>query len=224
MRVSAIVALVGIAVLAGMWGAAKERSRNADDGWPPQGNSGGESIMPLSRAAVIDVETTGFSPATDRIVAVGVVLVDFSRLDGEFVAGERRTMEITVDPGIPIPWGAAAVHGIRDRDVEGLPAFEDIADELGEFIGDRVVVGHNVAFDIRFLNSEFRRAGARTLEGNETFCTMTHFRQSNPGRGYGLDDVVRALGIEGRAQDRHNALEDAIVTARIAAKLLAASD
>lgn len=240
MRASTIAVLVGTALVVGMWGAATERSRNAGDDWAsrghpggesnagddwaPRGHPGGESIVQHSRAVVIDVETTGFSPDADRIVAVGAVSVDFSRLDGEFVAGDHATMEFTVDPGIPIPWGASAVHGIVDDDVKGLPAFADVAGELREAIGDLVVVGHNVAFDIRFLNAEFRRAGERTLEGNETFCTMTHFGRLNPGLGRGLDDVARALGVEGRAQDRHNALEDAVVTARIAARLLAAGD
>ena len=110
--------------------------------------------------AVVDVETTGLSPRTDRVVEVGVVLLD-DRGEVEF--------ETLLDPGRDV--GPTAVHGIRASDVVEAPAFADVAPYLRSLLAGRVVVAHNALFDLRFLAPEFGRAGL-PVELPPTLCTM----------------------------------------------------
>ncbi|MGY1601651.1 exonuclease domain-containing protein [Geodermatophilus sp. SYSU D00815] len=112
--------------------------------------------------AVIDVETTGLSPRTDRIVEVGVVLLD----DRGEVEAEFETL---LDPGRDV--GPTPLHGIRAADVVDAPAFADVAPHLRSLLAGRVVVAHNALFDLRFLAREFGRAGL-PVELPPTLCTM----------------------------------------------------
>lgn len=101
--------------------------------------------------AVLDVETTGFSPLTgDRIIEIAVVRVapDLSIVD-EFVT--------LVNPRRPI--GRSELHGITEKDVQDAPTFEDIAGDVLERLEDLVIVGHNVRYDRDFLAAELSAAG-----------------------------------------------------------------
>lgn len=81
-------------------------------------DEGMNSFAGIGEAAVIDCETTGFDPGTDRIITVAVIRADFSRLDrGTRLTGDSLVVE--VNPGVPIPEAATAVHGLRDVDVAG---------------------------------------------------------------------------------------------------------
>ena len=170
-------------------------------------------------AAVVDVETTGLSPDRDRIVAVSVLTLDFD----EAARSERiegQTFDALVNPGVPIPKEASRVHGISDADVAGEETFDDIAGRLRDFIGTRPLVGHNVQFDKRFLNTELKRAGQRMLTKNRPYCTQKRFREhmearyGNRRRFWKLDDLLDELGIEGRASNTHNAAEDVLLTTK----------
>ena len=180
-------------------------------------DEGMNSFAGIGEAAVIDCETTGFDPGTDRIITVAVIRADFSRLDrGTRLTGDSLVVE--VNPGVPIPEAATAVHGLRDADVAGWPPFADEAQELRDFIGDRVLVGHNAQFDKRFLNAEFKRAGVETLR-RKAHCTMRRFREeSGQAKGSRLEDVARAMGLDGRRGQAHDALEDAQIAMRIAGR------
>ena len=169
----------------------------------------------FEEAAVIDVETTGLSPERDRIVEVAIARSDFSVL----LRGEKRpyfkTFEARVNPRVPIPKAASDLHGIHDEDVAEEGGFEEVAEELRDFIGDRPVVGHNVGFDTRFLNAEFERANVRGIHENKSYCTMRRFREAFPGEGSSLDAVAARIG-RSRKTEIHGALEDALLTAAVA--------
>jgi DNA polymerase-3 subunit epsilon len=101
--------------------------------------------------AVIDLETTGTDPGA-RIVEIAIVRLE---PDGRTADLHRR-----VNPGIPIPPSATAVHGISDDDVRDCPRFSDIAGEVRRFIGDADLGGYNAdRFDIPILLRELRDAG-----------------------------------------------------------------
>jgi len=102
--------------------------------------------------AVIDLETTGKDAQTDRIVEVGVLKV-FP--DGRKVAHCRR-----INPGIPIPESATAIHGITDSDVADEPSFETVALKLLKFLDRCDLCGFNLKrFDLKLLIIEFNRIG-----------------------------------------------------------------
>jgi len=157
---------------------------------------------PLDRAlAVVDLETTGGSPTRDRVIEIGVLLID----DGLV---SRRWQQL-VDPGMRLPPGIERLTGIRSADLIGAPAFADIADDLIELLSGRVFVAHNAHFDCGFLKAEFARIGGHF--DPDRLCTVRWSRQLYPEvRGHGLDAVCARFGIDNAA--RHRALGDAQAT------------
>src|SRR3954451_9189287 len=102
--------------------------------------------------AVLDLETTGTDTKTDRIVEVSVLkLVPGGQPD-------HRTRR--VNPGVPIPPEATAVHKISDDDVADCPTFRAIAPSLARFLDGCDLAGFNILnFDLRLLVAEYNRAG-----------------------------------------------------------------
>lgn len=92
--------------------------------------------------AVVDLETTGVYPSVDRVVEIGVVLLD----DAGGVEHEFCTV---VDPGRAV--GATSIHGICASDVAGAPPFAEVAPYLAALLSGRVVAAHNALFDLRSL-------------------------------------------------------------------------
>lgn len=179
----------------------------------------------LGEAVVVDVETTGLDKDTDRIISVAALRVDFSAVQPNGDAdAEVKYFTADVDPGIPIHKDASAVHGIRDEDVRGRQSFAEIADDLREFIGDRPLVGHNVAFDKRFLHNELKRSNGTSIWKNKPYCTQKRagyyfWRTKSGGKKPSLDHALKRFGVEGRKQSSHGAYEDALLTLQLAARL-----
>ncbi|HLX93730.1 MAG TPA: 3'-5' exonuclease [Puia sp.] len=106
-------------------------------------------IRPL---AVIDLETTGINLGTDRIVEIAIVKIAPD--------GTKSIKRKIVNPEIPIPQAASAVHGITDEMVKDAPTFKQLANELKQFIENCDLAGYNSnRFDIPMLAEEFLRAG-----------------------------------------------------------------
>lgn len=102
--------------------------------------------------AFFDLETTGVRIGKDRIVQIGVVRL--------MLDGTRERYESLVNPGIPIPAEATAVHGITDLDVTFAPRLEDVADEIVGHLAGCDLGGFNVIrFDVPFLLEELHRVG-----------------------------------------------------------------
>jgi len=100
---------------------------------------------------VFDTETTGFSPANDRLVELDPVKIR----NGE-VLGEKNWL---INPQRWIPYYVQKVHNITPEMVKDQPVFADIYPEFLEFIGDAVLIAHNAPFDIRMLAAEAERNG-----------------------------------------------------------------
>ena len=116
--------------------------------------------------AVVDLETTGLSPATDSIIEIGLVLTG---PDG--VAQRRWSTLVNPGPGPDgdIEVGPTFVHGLVAADLEGAPRLDDVADLLARDLAGRVVVAHNARFDVGFLTRALGRSGhssSQTLRAN----------------------------------------------------------
>jgi DNA polymerase-3 subunit epsilon len=109
--------------------------------------------LKLSRPiAFIDLETTGISLSTDRIVEIAIVKV----LPG----GERVVKRKLINPEMPIPKSATDVHGISDEMVKDAPTFKQVANEIKQFLDNCDFGGYNSnRFDIPMLMEEMLRAG-----------------------------------------------------------------
>jgi DNA polymerase-3 subunit epsilon len=123
---------------------------------------------------VLDLETTGTDPATDRIVEVSAIRVE--------PGGTRGSLTRRVDPGRPIPPEATRVHGISDDDVRGQPTFPALAPELLEYLADADLGGFNILrFDGPLLAREFADAGLDLgLEHRRVLDVMTIFHRKEP--------------------------------------------
>jgi DNA polymerase-3 subunit epsilon len=158
--------------------------------------------------AVVDVETTGFNPDVERIVEVGLVVLDPS-------GQEVDSFCTLVDPGRDA--GPTHIHGITDTMVAGAPTFTGIQPYLAALLSGRVVVGHNVdRFDLAFLRAECRRSGSDGLVPGplptvDTLWVAQHHLDMR-GRAT-LVDCCTHFGLSW--EDHHSALGDARVTAAL---------
>ncbi|NUP11596.1 MAG: 3'-5' exonuclease [Polyangiaceae bacterium] len=108
-----------------------------------------------SAIAFIDTETTGRDPTRDRVIEVGIVIAKGG------VIVDR--MSWLIDPGMPIPEESTAVHGIKDDDVRGKPAFAAVLPEILAFVVGAIPAAYNAEFDRAFLRAELSRVeGAPT--------------------------------------------------------------
>ena len=99
-----------------------------------------------------DIESTGTNPYRDRIVEIAVIKV--------MPDGTREDIVRRINPTIPIPEGASAVHGIYDADVADAPTFDVIAHNLFNYLDNCDLAGYNIVkFDVPMLQEEFKRCG-----------------------------------------------------------------
>ena len=161
---------------------------------------------------VIDSETTSLDPAKARIVEIAAVRLTAGRIDS---ADPFRRL---VRPDEPIPAATVAVHHIDDGKVAGAPAFEQVWRELLAFMGETVLIGHSVGFDLAVLKRECQRAETpfrplRTLD----IRLLAQVVQPNLA-SFTLEGLSSWLGVE--VKERHSALGDAVATAHIFSALV----
>lgn len=164
--------------------------------------------MRAAAYAVVDVETTGIDPGSDRVLEIAVV-----RLDG--AARVVREYTTLVNPGCPVR--ATFMHGIRDRDVAGAPTFAEVGEAVAALLRGAVLVGHNLAFDRSFLAAEYGRLGVE-LPPWPGVCTLELARRFSPNGSHSLAACCKAAGIP--LPNAHRALGDARATARLLAHYL----
>jgi len=124
--------------------------------------------------AFIDVETTGLKPYSDRIVELSILKI---HPDGREEYKSHR-----VNPGVPIPPEATAVHGITDADVAGESMFQQYAKSVRDFLEGCDIAGFNVIkFDLPFLEAEFRRVGIEFTRKDRAFIdSQVLYHQLDP--------------------------------------------
>ena len=150
--------------------------------------------------ACVDLETTGGVAAHDRVIEVGIVLLD----DGAVV----EEWSSLVNPGRRIPRSIVEFTGIDDAMVDAAPGFADLRAEIRRRLDGRLFVAHNARFDYGFLRNEFRRLEDRLSA--QVLCTVRLSRQLFPAqRRHNLDALIERHGL--RCDARHRALGDARV-------------
>ena len=167
-----------------------------------------QATAPLEKLKVasLDLETTGLAPATDRIVQIGVA--------DPWKKG--TTLDVLVNPGVPIPPKTTAVHGISDDMVEKAEGIAQHLPVLRGMLESRVVLGYNIGFDLAVLNAEAARHGLE-WQWNTALCVrqlavvaLGNDAMIMIGDLEGLADYY-GIGIDGR----HTALGDAIATGKV---------
>lgn len=158
---------------------------------------------------VIDIETTGLHPQTDDIIEIGAV-----RLRDDQITD---TFHSFLAPTKPLPDAIVELTGITDDMLTGAPSWRDVVPKLLQFIGDDVIVAHNLAFDGPFLQAHCEREGY-TLLREDGLCTLRLSRMLLPTRTtHRLEALVSEFDIP--LTNAHRALSDATATALLFAEL-----
>lgn len=161
---------------------------------------------------VFDTETTGLDPANgDEIIQIGATRI----VNGKMLRAE--CFDQLVDPKRSIPEAGIAIHHIRPEMVRGQPTIAEALPAFHAFVADTVLVGHNVAFDMRFLKLKEKATGAvfdQPVLDTLLLATVVHPNEES----HGLEAIALRLGVE--VSGRHTALGDAFTTAEVFLKLL----
>ena len=160
---------------------------------------------------VVDVETTGMDPVSDRITEIAMMRVRGSVLEDEF--------STLVNPLVSIPANITLITGIDNVMVQNAPPAREIAPAIREFLGDSVFTAHNAAFDWGFVQHTLRRETGLEI-ANPRLCTVKLSRRILPQLPSKSLGVV-AQHLEIRIPDRHRASGDAYATALVLVKFLA---
>ncbi len=120
---------------------------------------------------VLDIETTGLSPYRHAITEIAAVKIENNEVVDEF-----HTM---VNPGQPIPSFIRKLTGITDEMVQNAPPIEQVLEQVHNFLGDAVFVGHNVGFDHKFID-HYSRLHLNKPVTNELLCTCKLARRLLP--------------------------------------------
>lgn len=155
---------------------------------------------------LFDLETTGVSCRSDDVVEISAL-----RVRGGAVVNSFSSL---VNPGRHIPGAASQVNHITDEMVAGAPTMEEVLPEFLAFIGEDVLVGHNIArFDMKFLHRDCTaRFGA--VPGNDYIDTLVFARTRLPGlRSYSLAALADHYGLS--TAGAHRALNDCKVNQKV---------
>ena len=165
-------------------------------------DSNGQSID--STYCVLDLETTGFSPLTEKITEIGVMKIK----DGEVL----DKFECFVNPEKPIPPRVVEVTKITDDMVKNAETIDVVFPKLLEFLGDSILVAHNANFDIGFLKQVAKGLG---YEFNYTYVdTLNMAKDLFPDfKKYKLGKIAENLGI--KVDVAHRALDDVNTTVKV---------
>ena len=158
---------------------------------------------------VFDIETTGFSPVTNRIIEIGAVKVENGQITDRFSA--------FVNPQVPIPFEIEKLTGISDSMVIDADTIEVILPRFLEFVGDAALVAHNASFDVGFIKENAKR---QNIPFELTYVdTVGIARTLLTGQAkYTLDAVAKTLKIS--LENHHRAVDDAECTAEIFLKFI----
>ncbi len=161
---------------------------------------------------VFDTETTGLRPSEgDEIISIGAVRVVNGRLL------RHEAFEQLVDPGRPVPAEAVRITGIQGAMLRGQPTIAQVLPAFHAFCEDTVLVAHNAAFDLRFLELKEGATGVRF--GHPVLDTLLLSAVVQPDLASGnLERIAALYGVD--VIGRHTSLGDAIMTAEILLRMI----
>ena len=161
---------------------------------------------------VFDTETTGLEPSNgDEIIQIGAARIVNNRLL------RQEVFDQIIDPECPLKPASIPIHGITEDMVRGKPTIDVVLPSFYEFCEDTVLIAHNAAFDMRFLQLKEERTGIKFSQ--PVLDTLLLSAVAHPNQeSHKLDVILERLGIQ--IGSRHNALEDSLATAEVFLKLV----
>ena len=157
----------------------------------------------MTKQHMLDTETTGLNVDDgDRIIEIGIV-----EYDGMSPTG--RIFHSFVNPGDrQIAAGATQVHGITNEMLKDAPYFDQVVNDMLDFLGDDNIVIYNAAFDVGFLKAECEKANI-AMPAGEIIDALAIARKRFPGAKLTLDNIAKKCGVDTSKRDKHGAVVDA---------------
>lgn len=151
---------------------------------------------------ILDTETTGLSIIEKhRIVEIGCIELEnqipTNKIFHEYLNPQRSVSE-----------DAYKIHGYSDYFLSDKKTFSEIAESFLKFIKDKKIIIHNAAFDLSFLNYEFRLINQKAINKNNIIDTLEIARLKYPGSKNSLDALCKRFNIDNSKREKHNALID----------------
>ena len=151
---------------------------------------------------ILDTETTGLSIIEKhRIVEIGCIelenQIQTNKIFHEYLNPQRSVSE-----------DAYKIHGYSDIFLSDKKTFSEIAESFLKFIKDKKIIIHNAAFDLSFLNYEFRLINQKAINKNNIIDTLEIARLKYPGSQNSLDALCKRFNIDNSKREKHNALID----------------
>jgi len=151
---------------------------------------------------ILDTETTGLSiTEKHRIVEIGCIelenQIQTNKIFHEYLNPQRAVSE-----------DAYKIHGYSDNFLSDKKTFSEIAESFLKFIKDKKIIIHNAAFDLSFLNYEFRLINQKVINKNNVIDTLEIARLKYPGSQNSLDALCKRFNIDNSKREKHNALID----------------
>ena len=151
---------------------------------------------------ILDTETTGLSiTAKHRIVEIGCI-----ELENQIPT--NRIFHEYLNPQRSISEDAYKIHGYSEKFLSNKKTFYEIAENFLNFIKDKKIIIHNAAFDLSFLNYEFRLINQKAINKNNIIDTLEIARLKYPGSQNSLNALCKRFNIDNSKREKHNALID----------------
>ena len=163
---------------------------------------------------VLDTETTGLSVKDGhRIVEIGCIELDN-------LIPTKNIFHCYLNPERKVSEKAFEVHGYSDKFLSDKKKFSEIVDEFLDFISNKKIVIHNAEFDISHLNNELSLIGKPKINKEDTVDTLDIARNKFPGSGISLDALCKRFRIDNSKREKHTALIDCELLAKVYINLL----
>ena len=163
---------------------------------------------------VLDTETTGLSVKNGhRIVEIGCIELD------ELVLTSKK-YHYYLNPERKVSEEAFEIHGYTDQFLSDKKKFNQIADEFLEFIRGKKLIIHNAEFDLAHLNNELQLIGKNKIQKENVIDTLDIARNKFPGSAINLDALCKRYRIDNSKREKHNALIDCELLAKVYINLI----
>ncbi len=163
------------------------------------------------RFVCLDCETTGLDPVRDRIIEIAIIQFDLVNIYDKF--------ETLIDPECRIPDESVAIHHITQKMVSGQPLIKDVLKEFLSYVGNHIIIGHSIEFDIDIINETAKREKINCeIKKNRFIDTLRLARAYGESPINSLESLRKHFHIE--FEEAHRAMSDVIVNIEVFKRLI----